>query len=383
MITRHAVAILEHHFGNVLIALDDPQKLGALKACAPLGAVLVAAWTIYWFRKDAFPEKSAAYIILAGFSFSVTSISMHTLNKVCVGLTGAAGTVTIIQMVVAVVAIMIVQYREVLAANREQMLRWCVVPIAYAAMLNSSLFGYQYLTLSLVTVFRNLAPLVTMSVESFVMPPEHRPTVSLPIMLSLLTMVIGAFLFSYDNAQISWIGIGLVLVNSLLAIFDRLLQRRLLVLECKDLPLSACMTINNTLGVFPSLVLAGVMHEYKGFVTNAAVWTDPAVVVLLLLSGFMGLGIGFFGLMCQKAMTATSFQVLQNMSKVVVVFIGVTLFHDKVDSFSRVFGMILSLGGSLVYGLLRNGEKQKSAQDEEKKPCLESGNKLDSQKAQN
>merc|ERR1719387_3286927 len=96
--------------------------------------------------------------------------------------------------------------REVMAADRRQMLRWCLVPVAYAAMLNSSLLGYEYLSLTLVTVFRNLAPLVTMPVENFIMPPEHRPQVTLPIIASLATMIVGAFLFSYTQSAFSWIG---------------------------------------------------------------------------------------------------------------------------------------------------------------------------------
>merc|ERR1712129_643841 len=130
-------------------------------------------------------------------------------------------------------------------------MKWCLVPAAYAAMLNSSLLGYEYLSLTLVTVFR------------------------------------------------------------------------LLVAECKDLPINACMVLNNGLGIIPTLFLAYATSEVATFEESAANWRDPGIIVLVIMSGFMGLFIGLSGLMCQKAMSATSFQVLQNMSKVVVVAMGV------------------------------------------------------------
>merc|ERR1719316_980998 len=194
--------------------------------------------------------------------------------------------------------------REVLGADRKKLFYWMAVPIMFAGMLNSSLLGYKYLTLSLVTVFRNLTPLMTITVEGLVMSPEHKPKVNTPIIMSLLVMVVGAVVFSYGQANSTWLGFCIIFLNTLLAMGDRLLQRRLLVSECKDLPLSACMTINNTLGIIPTFGMALAMHEVQGYATNESAWTDPATIILIVLSGCMGMGIGFFGLMVQKAMTA-------------------------------------------------------------------------------
>merc|ERR1719324_137394 len=116
---------------------------------------------------------------------------MNMLNKVCVAITAAPSTLTTIQMAFAVAATMAFNGREVLQADRRKAFRWMVVPVMYAGMLNSSLLGFKYLTLSLVTVFRNLTPLLTMAVEGLVMEPEHRPTVTLPMVGALLMMVAG------------------------------------------------------------------------------------------------------------------------------------------------------------------------------------------------
>jgi len=368
-----------HAHASPLLSKDDPMKNQTLLAVVPFFAILFILWLLYFARKDLFADKSIPYIILVGFTFSVTSVSMHTLNKAVVSFTHQPSTVTSIQMIIAVVTLMCWHGKEVISADRTQMFKWCLVPVAYAAMLNTSLLGYEYLTLTLVTVFRNLAPLVTMLVEGVIMPPEHQPTVTLPIIASIATMIVGALLFSWTESAFSWLGLFLVLLNTLLAILDRVLQRRLLVEECKDLPLSACMVINNSLGVLPTILIAGLSKEFQGFQDSATNWKDPGVITLVIMSGFMGLFIGLSGLMCQKAMSATSFQVLQNMSKVVVVVIGVQIFGDKIDSTMRIVGMILSLGGSMAYGYAQARERMKQGdqiKQGELKPLVKGSQKV-------
>lgn len=348
--------MMVHAVTAAVKASADHEKFGSLETCIPLAGVLALAWAFYFVRKDFFHAEGIPYLILVSLSFSATSISMHTLNKVCVSLTGAPSTLTTIQMAMTVVITLALQGREVLQADRRKLFRWMIVPVVYAGMLNSSLFGYKYLSLSLVTVFRNLSPLVTMLVEGVIMDAQHKPRVTLPVVLSLLMMVVGALIFSLGQAGSTALGFGLVALNTLLAIGDRVLQRRLLVAECKDLPLSACMTVNNLFGILPTFAMAVATHEVDGYHSHHLAWADPATLVLIGLSGCMGMGIGFYGLMCQKAMTATSFQVLQNMSKVAVVAVGVFVFGDRLDSPARLGGMGLSLIGSAAYGLARAAE---------------------------
>jgi len=307
-------------------------------------------------KKDLFKSEGVLYLLLVGTSYCATSISVSILNKACVSLTGAPSVLTAIQMAFAVAATLASKWKEVFGADRNQMLCWCIVPVFYAGMLNSSLFAYKYISLSLMIVFRNLAPLVTMLVESFVMDAQHAPKVTLPAVLAIMMMVMGALLSTIGQSDASWIGLAVVLLNTLLAITDRLIQRRLLVSECTDLPLSTCMVLNNSLGMIPTLAIAMATNEVQTIPAHHTAWTDPATLSLISLSGLMGLGIGFYGLMCQKAMTATSFQVLQNLAKVVLVFAGVFVFGDDMSTHTLQGGMVLSIIGSAAYGLARASE---------------------------
>jgi len=354
------------------VSLDD-EKLASLKTVLFMFSMIGAAWAFYYSRRHAFPTDGVAYISLLALSFSATSISMNMLNKVCVTLTGAPSTLTTIQMLFTVIATVAMSWREVYGADRIKVLKWMIVPVMYAGMLNSSLLGFSYLSLSLVVVFRNLAPLLTMSVEGLVMDSANKPTVTAPVVGALLMMVAGALVFSRGESGFSWIGLGVIIMNTILAMADRLLQRRLLVSECKDLPLSACMTINNTFGMIPTFAMAYGMHEIQGYHSHAGSWTDPITLVLIALSCCMGMGIGYFGLMVQKVMTATSMHVLQNASKVGVVAAGVVVFGERLDSPARICGMALSIMGSAAYGLARaNEQKQPSVSDDkgESNPLL-------------
>jgi drug/metabolite transporter (DMT)-like permease len=363
MLSIHATNQTTERLMDILS--KDPQTMAALTTMGPAFLILGGLSVLYVSRKDLFPDTSIAFTILAGFFFSVTSVSMSTLNKAVVSFTEMPSTITCIQMAFAAVALMCVDYKQVLEAPRGQMLRWCIVPFTYFAMLNSSLIGFQYISLTLMTVFRNLAPLVTMAVECVVMEPQHRPSVSTPIVCSIGLMVVGALLFSWKDEAFNWIGVGLVIFNTFVAILDRVLQRRLLVQECKDLQSSTCMVINNSLGLVPTFILMTATHEFEGFQKpsqkHSLVWHDPGLIVLVIMSAFMGLFIGVAGILCQRAMTATSFQVLQNASKVAVVFLAVHIFGDDMGSWSHKVGMFLSIGGSLVYGYVRALEMKQPA----------------------
>eukprot|EP00811_Abedinium_folium_P001319 NODE_11205_length_1301_cov_4.799830.p1 GENE.NODE_11205_length_1301_cov_4.799830~~NODE_11205_length_1301_cov_4.799830.p1 ORF type:complete len:415 (+),score=134.09 NODE_11205_length_1301_cov_4.799830:149-1246(+) len=299
-----------------------------------------------------------ARLPLLAICWALSSTSMHMLNKVCVALTGAASGVTAVQMLITVVTVVVFCWRDLCKVNRAQVLRWSVVPVFYAAMLNTSLLSYRYLTLSLVTVFRNLAPIVTLLVESAVMPPAHRPSISVKAIASLHLALLGALVYSYAALEFNWIGVALVALNSLMAIADRLIQRRLLVGECKDMALPACMAINNTLGIVPTVALCFVLGEPAKLHQRMDELHSPIIHLLVLLSGAMGLSLCYFGLACQREMTATSFQVMQNVSKVLVVAVGVVEFDDQWDSLTAA-GMALSLLGGFLYGRVRAQEQAK------------------------
>merc|ERR1719401_668895 len=135
------------------------------------------------------------------------------------------------------------------------------------------------------------------------------------------------------------------MMNMILAITDRVAQRRLLTTECRGLSTETCMLLNNLIGLVPTLILAGALGEFN--LVSAKVWLASITTILLLMSGVLGSGICYFALAVQRELTATSFMVLQNAVRMAVVLFGVIAFSDPIGFPWQVIGLLLSFAGAL------------------------------------
>jgi hypothetical protein len=317
-------------------------------------------WGFYWQRQKVAAAAGGAgaslekfYVLLLCVSWSSMSVGMHVLNKSLVEALQAPALISGVQMLVAVLVMGATSGNKLFTVPSGQLKRWLVVPVLFAGMLCSSFYAYEQISLSLLTVVRNLTPLIALPIEGIIMPPDKRPTVTLPIIAAILVMLVGAVIYGDGILPtLSMVGLLYALLNMTMAVTDRLMQRRLLTQECKDLPSDVCTIVNNALGLIPTVFLAAATHQLSDMAQaeNKANWTDPRVLALLLISSLVGIGICYLGFVCQRAISATSFFVMQNVSKVAVVTAGVFFFADPIESTASVFGMALSLGGSFMYG---------------------------------
>jgi len=328
-------------------------------------------WLGVWLkRKNGSDESSNFRTMLLCLSWMATSVGMHTLNKDLVLILDAPSCITALQMCMAALVMFVFFFgkiRDVIQNYPWQAVKWCMVPAAFSGMLLSSFFTYKHVTLCVMTVVRNLAPLIALPVELYIMPENKRPRVSMESIGAMCVMLAGAVIYGLSAPEISAIGIGFAVLNMLLAIFDRTLQRSLIVQECKDLHLEYCTFLNNIVGTVPAISLALFTHEFSLVSLHQVNWLDPGIIFLLAISGLVGIGICYFGIAVQKCISATSFLVLQNVSKFAVVFVGIALFGDPIESQFIVVGLACSLGGSCWYGK----SQVKAASDGEQKPLVE------------
>merc|ERR1719464_2532282 len=102
--------------------------------------------------------------------------------------------------------------------------RWMVVPLFFAAMLCSATYTYQYMSLSLITVVRNLTPFIVLPTEYFFMPPEKQPHISLKVIATLVITLIGTVVYAGGLQGLSGIGVAFAVGNMILAVADRVIQ---------------------------------------------------------------------------------------------------------------------------------------------------------------
>jgi len=328
-----------------------------LKLSAGVYGFMGCLWLLLWHSCGEGNEKPYLKTMLLAATWSSMSIGMNVLNKSLSTQLESPCLIASTQMAIAVVVLLcttLPQQRKALE-NPQQLKVWLVVPLLFSSMLISSFYTFEYISLSLLTVVRNLAPLVSLPLETMLMSPESKPTIG--VVASVLVMLMGAIVYCGGINEVSTLGLSFAALNCVMCICDRLTQRRLLTRECKEMPLAACTVMNNLLGLFPTLAVAVATGEFQHAAANIAVWQDPEVYVLLALSGVIGIGICYCGLACQREITATSFLVLQNTAKFGVVGTGIVIFSDPIQSPTVALGLLLSLGGSALYGKAQLDQK--------------------------
>jgi drug/metabolite transporter (DMT)-like permease len=314
--------------------------------CGTVLVALTVSWGAYAALTATGKEIKTLKLALLCASFGACSWAMNVLNKALVTTLQAPTLVTGAQMMMTVIGSLLLA-RSKLNLDSVQVLKWSFVPLLFFGMLVSSFFSFEYLTLSMMMIVRNLTPLVTLPVEMLVMPADKQPHVDRWMIMALLVMLAGAF--SYGGAvKLSGLGLAFALLNMVLAIADRVAQRKLLTTSCKDLTTETCVLLNNLLGCVPTAFIGYQLGEVQHF--NADLWFKSSATALLILSGIIGSGICYFAIAVQREITATSFMVLQNTARMCVVVAGVLIFGDSIDSPTKIAGLLLSFIGAVWYG---------------------------------
>lgn len=377
--------IKTHTGATVLHGPDSPIK-GAttLQArgmifhfCIGMYATLALIWFLYSMleaaniKNRAFLETSR--VTLLAISWTFMSIGATVINKTLVTSLQAPALITVIQMAITVLAVAWHSWKPLISTEGRVLRYWFIVPWFYAIVLCSGTYTLKYFSLSMMMVMRNLMPLVVLPIEYLVAPRQSRPVVTPWVVLSIVIPIVGTLLYVRGVHSVSSWGIVFAVCNIIGAMADRLIQRRLLTVECKDLESTVCTLINNAVGIIPTFVVALASHqvaEVSDVAQRSAGWSDPFILSMLVLSGFLGYGMAYFGLECQRAITATSFFVLQNFSKVGVIGTGIMFFGDPVNSGLTVVGLVLSVVGSVLYGLATQAAKLAEASLGEKAGLL-------------
>merc|ERR1719343_1725348 len=191
---------------------------------------------LLWAANTKFGSPEHARVGLLCISWASTSVGMHVLNKALVGYLSGPALISAFQMGLTVLFVSVRSWHELRGAPRKQLLQWMIVPVFFSGMLISAFYAYAKISLTLLTLVRNLTPLLMLPLESILMAPEKRPAVTGHVVLGILTMLVGALVYSGGNmASISLVGVAFALLNMVLAVTDRLIQRRLLTTECKEL----------------------------------------------------------------------------------------------------------------------------------------------------
>merc|ERR1719502_326314 len=152
--------------------------------------------------------------------------------------------------------------------------RWAVaVPWLFAVMLATSMLALHYSTTGAVVVTRNIAPILTLAIEAIA---KEKVAVDLWTVLALLYTLIGVILYMANDISFSLIGFVCMCINMTAAVFERIVERRLLAVEPVDISKMALVLITNVVAIAPVSLILWPTHEVKDW-SSLRMYDDDGV----------------------------------------------------------------------------------------------------------
>jgi len=324
-----------------------------IMAAALIGTPLI----LFALRTDLLRKPSLSVILAVGVLYIFASLAMNILNKKAAKAFEGTCLLVIIQMLVSIVVILCMEWDKMKIDKWSDFMKWLIVPIAFAGMLGTSMYAFKEASLTTILIIRNILPILTFGFEKVLFnQPEF---LCWKVVMSLLFTLAGSVLYGFVDVSATNLGKVLILVNCAFTIVDRLVQAKLLKGN-KDfsISISMCMLLNNALGIVPMLVLAMVTGEVAHWGHSLAS-AGPDTWFLVMMSGLCGASLGYVGLRTQQLVSGTTVLVMQNFNKLLVIGLGMFLFHEHMTALSFL-GCLVSLLGCFAYGYLRLPAEAKS-----------------------
>jgi len=234
-----------------------------------------------------------------------------------------------------------------------------VAPL-FTGLILTSILALQTAPMTLVITFWALTPLCAMLVERFVYPTPLKVTCSMLSFLAL--MICGCMVYTM---HMDWrqgvTGIEWALLNNFLAVGDRLVQRYMLAKDQNPVNISktGCTLLNNVFGLVPLTIAALWLQEFRD-VPQAILALDAWGYIWVLLSCCVGCGISYTGVWVQSLISATSFMVLVNANKFLIIFLEVLVWKEKDITNLQVIAASISVLAGIGFGKAKECAEQKT-----------------------
>jgi len=285
-------------------------------------------------------------------------------NKMAIQAFPLECTLVAVQMAFAALALLVFGWSSLHFGSLKDVLRWGMVVPFFTGMLLTSILALKNAPMSLSITLRAVSPLGAILIERLYPDPLKITT---GVVMSIIVTILGAALYCTSLESQEMVGVGWILLNTVIGMCDRLLCRLLLSKDqCPvDLSKTACTFISNACGVVPLMIAAYLKGEFAELPAVLAHLT-PGDHICVLLTCIIGLGISYCGIWAQSLISATSFLVMLNANKFFIIGLEAIGLHTKMLTPVQVTGASLTLLGAILYGKSR----QAAEETKEKEPLL-------------
>jgi len=281
----------------------------------------------------------------------VCSVGMLLFNKMAIKAFPAPCSLVVVQMTFSVITLTICCRSSLHFGSWFDVMRWSmVVPPFFAGMLLTSILALKSAPMTLVITFRALSPVLSLIAELFFPNPLR---VSVPMLVCIMGMVIGCCLYVME-LRASYVGLAWVFVNNFMGVADRLLQRLMLAKDQYpvDISKSGLALLSNLFGMVPLAIAAIVSHEHAALPGIVAA-LDMYSAAWIFASCVVGVGISYCGIWAQSLISATSFLVLVNANKFIIIFIEAVIMRTKTVTRFQTLGACITIFAGIAYGRAR------------------------------
>ena len=221
--------------------------------------------------------------------------------------------------------------------------KWLPVNLYFVMMLSTSFVAMRYLSVPMITVFKQLANLLTVSGEWYFFGKR----ISSGVLLSFATMILGAAMAAWHDMEFSvsgyfWQGANCFCTSAYVLYLKY-------ATKTVKLPKFGMVFYNNLLSLPMLLVIAIANNE------PAALWVaykkgllDGKFFAVNAFAGSIGFLLNLASVWCVQSTSATTYAIVGALNKVPVTFLGWLLFHTYISHDMAVY-ISVSLAGGFLY----------------------------------
>lgn len=282
--------------------------------------------------------------VFALLLFCVSSVCMLFGNKMVVGYLPLPCTLVIIQA--AATLVLLLPFWSSIRFKWSVAVEWIPIAALFALMLFSSLKSFVYAGVSTVLIFRNIGAIFTTFVEYFV----RNTPLSFTVICSEIMIVVGAVVYGWSTANFSWLGLFWILVNvgGQVAYGVTVKYKMDRYAHFKEMSKYTMSFYNNLLGIPLVAVVLFAQQEHLVVAQKLQDVTEWGWVVVALTC-FFGFLISTSGFGLQKLVSATTFLVINNLTKFLNILLGMVFLSDKLVGILDTSGCCIALLSGFWY----------------------------------
>lgn len=306
------------------------------------------------------PESIRHNAFIAVIMWSTCSISMILMNKVILTTYSFEYNVLLLlyQNSLCVIVMFVAKtmgFIELEELKFKKVKNWLPLDVFFVFMLYSGTFSLKYLSVPMVTVFKNMNNIVITFADFLI----YRNLVSKGTLLSLLLMLIAAVLSSMEDLEYSFHGYIWTFANcTATAAFVLYMPR---AMSSTSLSPLGKVFYNNILSL-PLLVLLDIFTYQDIFNVlkkdNPLEWPFE-LHVLLFISGILGFFLSLTAFRCMQMTSPTTYALVGSINKIPLTLIGIFIFQTTVTLPGGVY-VSLSMLAAGVFGYSKAIEKEKN-----------------------